>query len=59
MKSGLLPITTAINPRELGGLCGFNKHKIKMQLVIQLFLVNGSQLVRPKFSGQNIPLIVL
>lgn len=35
MKSGLLPITTAINPRELGGLCGFNKHKIKMHRLLR------------------------
>lgn len=35
MHSNLLPITTAINPRELGGLTGFNNHKIKMHRLLR------------------------
>lgn len=35
MYSKLLPITTAINPRELGGFTGFNNRKIKMHRLLR------------------------
>lgn len=35
MHSNLLPITTAINPRELGGLTGFNNRKIPMHRLLR------------------------
>lgn len=35
MYSKLLPITTAINPRELGGLTGFNNRKIPMHRLLR------------------------
>lgn len=35
MHSNLLPITTAINPRELGGFTGFNNHKIRMHRLLR------------------------
>lgn len=35
MYSNLLPITTAINPRELGGLTGFNNRKILMHRLLR------------------------
>lgn len=35
MQVRLLPITTAINPRELGGLTGFNNRKIKMHRLLR------------------------
>lgn len=35
MYSKLLPIATAINPRELGGLTGFNNRKIKMHRLLR------------------------
>lgn len=35
MYSNLLPITTAINPRELGGLTGFNNRKIQMHRLLR------------------------
>ena len=35
MYSNLLPITTAINPRELGGLTGLNNRKIQMHRLLR------------------------
>ena len=35
MYSNLLPIATAINPRELGGLTGFNNRKIQMHRLLR------------------------
>ena len=42
MYSNLLPIATAINPRELGGLTGFNNRKIQMHRLLRTCLLYTS-----------------